>query len=519
MEMARERYRLSVSDDGEPFALPHEGANVARLMRGSRSLRSELGKAYFAAKGRAAPGSALSDALNVLEGMALEGEREAVHLRVAPYNGGIVVDLGTEDGAAIVVEPGRWHWVERSPVVFRRTNAMAAMPAPAETGDLEPLRKLLNVSEDNWPLLVGWAVAGLLPWLPHPVLLLAGEQGTAKSTAGRILTALIDPSGAQLRRAPTDPTDWVAQASASWAVCLDNVSTVPRWLSDAMCRAVTGDGSVDRTLYTNLDVTVTSFRRVLCLTSIEAGHIHGDLAERLLVVELERIGEEKRREEAVVMAEFEAAHARVLGGLLTLTARVLEALPHTRPGRLPRMADFCRVLAALDAVTGWESLKTYRDRLGDALRAVVDDDLVARAVIAFMGDRVGAEWQGTATDLLKALTAPDPKPKEWPATPAALGGALTRLGPALMTYGIHVDRGKSNGRRVLNIKSKSWETPVPADPDPPADRDRDGGDGKSGAFTFDLPETGGPAMTADLEAARARERSQRQPLKPEATDQ
>jgi hypothetical protein len=173
-------------------------------------------------------------------------------------------------------------------------------------------------------------------------------------------------------------------------VCPDNISAIPAWLSDALCRAVTGDGSVDRTLYTNLDVTVTSFQRVLCLTTIAADGVRGDLAERLPPVELERIDAAERREDADVAADFAAAHAGMLGGLFTITAEVLEALPRVRPRRLPRMADFGRVLAALDAVTGWTSAGTYRERLSDAMRAVVDDDPVAQAVIELMERHV--EW-------------------------------------------------------------------------------------------------------------------------------
>jgi hypothetical protein len=73
------------------------------------------------------------------------------------------------------VGPDGWQVLSRSPVLFRRTRAMTAMPAPERPGDLEPLRGLLNVSDESWPLLVGWAVAALLPWIAHPVLLLTGE--------------------------------------------------------------------------------------------------------------------------------------------------------------------------------------------------------------------------------------------------------------------------------------------------------------------------------------------------------
>ena len=47
VEMARERYRLARASTGEPFAVPLEGPNVARLLRGgNNSLRAELAATY-----------------------------------------------------------------------------------------------------------------------------------------------------------------------------------------------------------------------------------------------------------------------------------------------------------------------------------------------------------------------------------------------------------------------------------------------------------------------------------------
>jgi Mg-chelatase subunit ChlI len=56
--------------------------------------------------------------------------------------------------------------------------------------------------EEYWPLVLAWLVAALIPEMPHPVLLLRGEQGTAKSTAAKMLTSLLDPCASQLRTAP-----------------------------------------------------------------------------------------------------------------------------------------------------------------------------------------------------------------------------------------------------------------------------------------------------------------------------
>ena len=86
------------------------------------------------------------------------------------------------------------------------------------------------------------------------------------------------------------------------------------------------------------------------------------------------------REDADVAQEWAAAQPAVLGAVLDLTARVLAELPTVRPERLPRMADFARVLAAVDAVLGTDGFGTYlgsRDAL--AVDAVSADAVLTRS--------------------------------------------------------------------------------------------------------------------------------------------
>jgi len=107
------------------------------------------------------------------------------------------------------------------------------------------------VAAESWPLVLGWLVAALLPHIQHPVLLLAREQGTGKSTAAHMLVQLVDPSSALLRSPPREPESSAIQAAGSYVVAVDNVSTIAPWWSDALCRAVTGDGWIRRRLYTD----------------------------------------------------------------------------------------------------------------------------------------------------------------------------------------------------------------------------------------------------------------------------
>ena len=90
----------------------------------------------------------------------------------------------------------------------------------------------------------------LWPDIGHVITRLTGRDGTAKTWATRILRSLIDPSAAPTRAVPRDETDWIVAVNAALIAAIDNVSAIPDWLSDAMCRASTGEGLMRRKLYT-----------------------------------------------------------------------------------------------------------------------------------------------------------------------------------------------------------------------------------------------------------------------------
>lgn len=118
---------------------------------------------------------------------------------------------------------------------------MLALPVPKRGGTVDELKQFVNVSDDDsWRLLVAWLVQALRPRGPYPVLLLQGEQGSAKSTAERLLRALVDPSVAPLRTTPRNEHDLYIAATNAWVIALDNISNLKPWLSDGLCRLSTG---------------------------------------------------------------------------------------------------------------------------------------------------------------------------------------------------------------------------------------------------------------------------------------
>ncbi|WP_214415645.1 ATP-binding protein [Sphaerisporangium fuscum] len=467
VKIARERFELFMSEDGRPYAVAKNGPNLALPLRGKAGLRSQLARIFTDENAGNVPSqSALADAMTVLEGIAANADPRMPHLRVARHQDGIVVDLGTSDGRCVLIGPHGWERLPRSPVLFRRSGAMKPLPDPVRDGDgLAKLRGLLNTSDDGFQLLAAWLAAAFLPDLPHPILTFRGEQGTGKSKAAQMVIGIIDPSGAPKRTAPRDLKSWGVQAFNSWGLCLDNVSVIADWLSDALCRAVTGDGMIDRALYSDDDVVVLEFRRVLAMTTIDAGALAGDLAERLLTIELSLIPDAKRREEAELDAAFADAHAAILASLFDLLAAVLKALPDVTLTERPRMADFARVLAAVDHVNDWHTLESYRASARNAVADVLDGEPFAQAVVELV-DKAGPEGLTlTAQELLDRVTTPEKLPKKWPKDSTRAGGQLKRLAPALRAIGIDVDdtqRGPAPKRQRLYKLTASESRRIPA---------------------------------------------------------
>jgi hypothetical protein len=445
-----DRFELGRTPKGEPFAVERDGANVAIRLDGS-AMKSTLASLYFEEHASVAGSSAIEDALAVLKGQAMKTEPRELAIRYARHGDAVVCDLGRVDGKAVVVDAAGWRVFDRSPVLFERTELVGELPIPVEGGDIAELRGLLNIGADDFDVLVGWMVASMISDIPHPILMLGGGQGTGKTTSARMIVGVLDASDAPTRTQPRDLENFALSVAGSWATVFDNVSTIPEWQSDALCKAVTGDAFTKRKLYADRELSVVTFRRVVAITTIDAGALRGDLADRVLLVELEKIDKKSRRGESEIKSSFEQLRPRLFGAFCSLLSRVLVALPGVRLEELPRMADFARVLAAVDAVRGTESLQTYLGQTDRLSEDVIDGDVIGPALKEFM--QRNPSWSGNLKELLGRLS-PEHPPKGFPRSPRALSGQLRRLVPALECAGIIVTAP------ARSDKTRTWKLSV-----------------------------------------------------------
>ncbi|WP_158083997.1 bifunctional DNA primase/polymerase [Mycobacterium persicum] len=449
VDLALERYKLGISTDGKPFGYSPTAPHVALDLRGGKlGLRQTLARDYFQRYDAAATTAAIASACGVLEGMAREQPPTPLHLRVAGDDKAIHVDMADEHNRVIEICGGSWRIVHKSPYMFRRTELTRALPEPSREGNLSKLWPYLNIRAEDKPLLVAVMVDALInPGTAKPVVGFTGEHGTAKSASATRFVSLIDPSDVPLHSPPKDLEHWLSASAGSWAVGLDNLSSIPDWLSDAFCRASTGTGSVKRQLYTDDGLAVLRFRRCVVFNGIDVGGMRGDLADRLISFDLQRITDDKRKTDAELERAWSEAYPDIFGGLLDIAAEVHDMLPGLGGAELPRMADFARVLICVDKIAGTDGMERYRDRLSRAMA----ESAVSDSFIEFLID---AKYDTTdagksAGEVLLEANRRRPAmaaPQDWPRSPKAVTARLKRNAPALRSMGWSVSNDGGNNK-------------------------------------------------------------------------
>ena len=432
----------------------------------SKGFKRWLARRFFVETGGAPNSEALRSALNVIEARAhFDAPQMDVHIRVAGHGGKLYLDLTDDAWRAVEIDEAGWRIVNEPPVRFRRAAGMQPLPAPVMGGSIETLRAFLNVGGDNdFVLVIAWALAVLRNKGPYPVIVLSGEQGSAKSTFCAILRALLDPNTAPLRALPREDRDLFIAATNGHVLTFDNVSRLRPWISDTLCRLASGGGFAVRQLYTDQDEVLFDAARPVVLNGIEDIVTRPDLADRAIFLALEPIPEERRRPEKELWADFYKARPQILGALLDAISFGLRRLPGIRLERLPRMADFALWATACEGAVWAEGTfqRAYAGNRDEAVDSVIEADPVGSAVRSLMASR--PEWTGTATELLDALSEEVGdtvrRAKTWPVTARALSGRLRRAATFLRKVGIEINFGKK-GRartRIITISATADNT-------------------------------------------------------------
>lgn len=425
----------------------------------SRDFKMWLSGRFYEETGRAIGGQALDDGLRILEARAVnEGPEYKARIRVGSNGDHVWLDLCDDRWRAVEISEHGWSIIESPKIKFLRSPAMRALPEPIVGGMIEDLRRFFNVRSDaDFMLTVAWIVAAIRDRGPYPILVANGEQGTGKSVFSRMVRSLVDPCAAPIRAAPKDDRDLIVSAVNSHVLAYDNLSSVPAWLSDGLCRMATGGGFATRMLHTDRDEMIFEAQKPTILNGIPSLTDRPDLADRALTVHLVAIPDTERRPEDELWLDFDAQRPAILGAILDAVVSALREMPTIKIAGFPRMADFVKWTTAAAPGLGWEPddfMAAYSTNRRDVSDLSFEASPVAVAVRDFMlAEHPSAMWIGTPTELLAAITPHAPeairKSKMWPLTAQGLGNQFDRIAPLLRMRGFVIDRKHSGTRTII----------------------------------------------------------------------
>lgn len=369
-----------------------------------------------------------------------------LHTRIAAeHNGAYWYDLTNSAWEAVEVTKKGW-CIKQPPRLFLRYSIQHAQDTPKKGGDI---RKILNYTpiKGNEILFLSWLVSCFVPKIPHPAMVFYGEKGAGKTTVNELLKAIIDPSNLETLNLSNDLRSLNVQLKQNHFLPYDNISKINDQTSDALCRAITGSGIQQRKLYTDDEEKIYRYMRCISINGVENVINRPDLLDRSILLQLERISDEKRKAIVDLKAEFMAERPVIMGGIFDTLSKAMKLYKNVKLDKPPRMADFERwgyaIAEAIEQGAGQKFLNEYAANRELQNIEAIDSDPLATLVVEFTKEK--GEWTGKVFDLCVELIRIAPRqyialnPKNFSEKPNQLSRRLNGIKGNLEAAGVRYE--------------------------------------------------------------------------------
>ena len=420
-----------------------------------------LRKRFYDEIGKALSKDNINQAIGVLEAKALyEGAELEVYKRCAEVDGVTYYDLCDKESTIIKIDETGWKVDDDKQMLFIKKSNMSEQVMPVPCGDLLGLlnKHFRFKDEEDSMLHAVSLVTRFISDIPHPIEVIHGEKGASKTTTMRMNRSLIDPAPRDVISMPKGIQDLAIVISNNYMPCFDNLDTISAEKSDLLCIASTGGGYSKRKLYSDDDETIVSFKSRITLNGINVVATRADLLDRCIVLTLERIPEDERKEERLVWNSFNEDKPKILGAIFTILSVAKRIYETVELSKLGRMADFTRwgyAIAEAMGIGGEVFLKAYLNNQKKANQEAVESNPVATALIKYMNENIS--FTGTVSNLLTVLNKVaeveqiDTTSKLWAKEPNVLSRRLNEIKSNLELEGIYYEISQKNHGRVIEI--------------------------------------------------------------------
>ncbi len=295
--------------------------------------------------------------------------------------------------------------------------------------------------------------------ISHSLLILTGEKGSSKSTTMRKLEKLIDPKRSDLCGIPKGTDGLELRLANTYFVCLDNLSSINRNISDTIARAVTGGSVTKRALYHNTKEVVLNIKAMIAINGVSVVARESDLLDRSLILELNRISAKKIKSEQELWEEFEQDRPKILGCIFRILSEALyDDEPITVKEKI-RLADFhiaCIKVGRVLGMTDEEVSELLWENQRKINRHSIDEDMVACCVIELMKNKKSYinSMTGLLGDLNEIATQNSIIGSVLPKTPNHLSNRLSKIRSNLQAeYNITYNIANVGSFKQITIKN------------------------------------------------------------------
>jgi hypothetical protein len=515
LQLATENIQLLFKDQyGTAYALIHTLDHNEILKVESDKFKRYLSKLFYDnnESNKIVNVEAINNVIQILQAKAeYEGQTIPLSLRVAWYGDGdngndgngyaknIYYDMTDDKGRFVKIskEEQDWQIINKTPTpLFVRYNQTAQVQPDRnyESDVFDRFLQLTNVKDEQSKILLKVYIVSLfIPDIPHAILVLHGEKGSAKSTLQQLIKLLVDPAKPILLTIHKDRSEFIQQLNHNYIAFYDNVKQIPYWLSDEACKAVTGIGQTKRKLYSDDDDIVYEYKRCLGFNGINISLTEPDPLDRSILIELTRISKENRRVESEIIAEFLKLRPKLLGYIFDILVKALQVKPTITLQDLPRMADFAVWGEAISRAMGnnpLEFINAYYENIGRQNIEAVEAHPLGQAIAKYFeiqmdNDDEFKALEGSPMEILETLEVfaeqckIDIHHKLWPKSPNVLSRRLNQIRSNLLEgLGIEVIISRvttsRNGEGKANTSYLKIRKIPPVSPIPPAEKNHEG---------------------------------------------
>jgi len=363
---------ISKSDSNQIFAKIENNKHIETIDLNSAKARSWLLYNYKQETKKLGSAESYKNALEGIKGDALfdSSNKEIIYTRIAQINNAIYYDLCSPKWEIVKITKDTIEIIphsESSPTFVRTQSMNEQVKSRFESRKaLEELVNLLRIKDDKLVFIIH-LISFFFEQYQSPIMVIQGEHGSIKTTITKTVKRIVDPSASNISSLPIRKDDIPLGFSRKYLSVFDNVSELKQNVSDMFCRAITGEETSKRQLYTDADEYIFQYKRKIILNGIAPKIESPDFNDRAIFYETSQIPDNEMLTEEEFNQKLDELLPHILGEIFDVLSKTMKRYNEIGKDIKPfsRMGEFEKYGETISRLLGYkdnEFLADYKEK-------------------------------------------------------------------------------------------------------------------------------------------------------------